>query len=357
MASEQAFSHRAKLVRIREIERTEGLAAAERALVELIRTEAGNSHEAFMALGRMLMKGQRLDDALRAAQKARALAPMEVDPQILCGVVHLRQKDNVAAAESFARALELDRGNARAMLGAAAVKMATEDFAGALELCERVLEKDPGISRAHELAARVQMKQGKTDEAIAELKTLIAQSPDNRRAIKAYLGLLRREGRSDEALAFLEDAAEANPDDRRRQRMLTVANARAGRVDAATAPWREKVEDGSARTSDRVRYAMTLIEAGEVERAREVIEGFGSQRGLKAVVAKLEGDIAFREESYEAAQERYREACREARVEPLADDKAGEARDARALARAWKQHATRQIMAAVRARRAAKAEA
>jgi tetratricopeptide (TPR) repeat protein len=357
MASEQAFSHRAKLLRIREIEKSEGLAAAERALVGLIRTEAGNSHEAFLALGRMLMKGQRLDDALRAAQKARALAPMEVDPQVLCGVIHLRQKDNAAAAECFAGALELDRANTRAMLGAAAVKMATEDFTGALELCERVLEKDPGIDRAHELAARVQMKQGKADEAIAELKALVAQSPDNRRAIKAYLGLLRREGRAEEALSFLEDVAEANPEDRRSQRRLTVANARAGRVDAATAPWREKVEDGSARTSDKVRYAMTLIEAGEVARAREVIADFGGQRGLKAVVAKLEGDIAFREEGYEAALDYYRAACREARVEALPEGRAGEARDARGLARAWKQHATRQIMAAVRARRAAKAEA
>ena len=343
-------------MKIREIERSQGLAPAERALVEFIREEAATSPEAFLALARMLSKGKRFDDALRAAQKARALAPLEVEPLLMGGMVLLRKRDHAEAGEMFAKALQLDRNSARATLGAAAVKLAEEDFPAAEMLCDRVLEIDPEMERAHELAARVQMKQGKTAAAIDKLKALIATAPDNKRALKAYLGLLNREGRGDEAVQFLEAEVAAHPEDRRRQRLLSVMAARAGNTELATAPFRERIEAGTANTSEKVRFAMTLIEAGEMDQARAAIAQLGGQAVLKPIMSKLEGDIALKSGDPAAAIVSYQAACKQARIDLLPQEDADKSESPEALARLWKQHVSKLVLAAARSRRASRAE-
>lgn len=356
MAPEPNSSVRARLVKIRDIEKDQGLAAAERALVEFIREEATNSPEAFIALARLLMKGRRFDDALRAAQKARMLAPLEVEPLIIAGLVQIRLKDNFAAGETFAKALQLDRNSARATLGAAAVKLAEESYDDALALCHRVLELDATLDRAAELAARIHVKKGDTEAALVALRDLIHKSPTNKRALRAYLGLMKRENRMDEAVSFFEAESAANPDDNRRKRLLSAVAARAGNADLAAAPYREKIEAGTASPLDRIRLAMTLIQAGQNDQAREAIAALGAQRVMKPVVAKLEGDIALKSGDAAGAVQSYEAACRAAKVAPLDEDAAKAAETVEALARLWKDHTVKSVMSAVKARRAEMAD-
>ena len=356
MAPEPTPSVRARLVKIRELEKEQGLAVAERALVEFIREEATNSPEAFMALARLLMKGRRFDDALRAAQKSRMLAPLEVEPLIIAGIVHFRLKDNFAAGEAFAKALQLDRNSARATLGAAAVKMAEESYDDALALCKRVLELDATLDRAAELIARIHVKKGDTEAALAALLGLIRKNPANKRALRAYVGLMKRENRMDEAVSFFQAESAANPEDNRRKRVLSAVAARAGNVDLAAAPYREKIEAGTASQVDRIRLAMTLIQAGQNDQAREAIAGLGSQRVLKPVVAKLEGDIALKSGDAAAAVQSYEAACRAAKVAPLGEEAAKAAETVEALARLWKDHTVKSVLSAVKTRRAELAE-
>ena len=356
MAPEPTPSVRARLVKIRELEKEQGLAVAERALVEFIREEATNSPEAFIALARLLMKGRRFDDALRAAQKSRMLAPLEVEPLIIAGIVHFRMKDNFAAGEAFAKALQLDRNSARATLGAAAVKMAEESYDDALALCKRVLELDATLDRAAELIARIHVKKGDTEAALAALLGLIRKNPANKRALRAYVGLMKRENRMDEAVSFFQAESAANPEDNRRKRVLSAVAARAGNVDLAAAPYREKIEAGTASQVDRIRLAMTLIQAGQNDQAREAIAALGSQRVLKPVVAKLEGDIALKSGDAAAAVQSYEAACRAAKVAPLGEEAAKAAETVEALARLWKDHTVKSVLSAVKTRRAELAE-
>ena len=356
MAPEPTPSVRARLVKIRELEKEQGLAVAERALVEFIREEATNSPEAFIALARLLMKGRRFDDALRAAQKSRMLAPLEVEPLIIAGIVHFRLKDNFAAGEAFAKALQLDRNSARATLGAAAVKMAEESYDDALALCKRVLELDATLDRAAELIARIHVKKGDTEAALAALLGLIRKNPANKRALRAYVGLMKRENRMDEAVSFFQAESAANPEDNRRKRVLSAVAARAGNVDLAAAPYREKIEAGTASQVDRIRLAMTLIQAGQNDQAREAIAALGSQRVLKPVVAKLEGDIALKSGDAAAAVQSYEAACRAAKVAPLGEEAAKAAETVEALARLWKDHTVKSVLSAVKTRRAELAE-
>jgi tetratricopeptide (TPR) repeat protein len=353
MNDSAAGGMRARLVEIRRIERSQGLPAAENALVDLLR-EGPQTHQGFIALARVLMKQRRFDDALRSAQKAQSLAPIEADTAVAVGLANLRLRDNPAAARAFAEALRLDPNNARANLGAAAVKLADENFDDAIELCEKVLDIDPTMERAHELIARISMKKGDKGQAVEELQILVRANPENRRALKAYVRLMRAEGRSDEALAFLEAAADAHPDDDRRAAVLARVGAKAGKTEYATEHYEKLRDDGDARTGDKVRYAMALIQARDFEAAERVIVELGSQKVIKPVVANLHGEIAYKKGDLEDAIRYFQAACRSARLDPLDPAVEAEAADTAERARLWRAHARKSIRTAARGRRSAR---
>ncbi len=341
---------RARLAQIREVERSEGPAAAEAALVAFLR-EGTQAHQAFLALARLLTKQGKLEDAVRAAAKAKALAPLEAEPLVALGLIHLRMDRPAVAAEAFADALRLEPNSARAHLGAAAVKMAAEDYEDALALCDRVLDADPTMERAHELMARIKVKMGRTDQAIEDLRALIRKNPENRRLLRAYVGLMRREDREGEALAFLEEDAAAHPGDRRRAARFARVAALAGRSDVAAEQFEQKEREGEASQADRVRFIASLIQAGDLDRAREMIGTLGAQRVMKPISLKLEGDVLLKAGDPQAAIGQYEAACRAARVDGLDPAAAAQAASPEARAKLWRAHAQQSLVAAFRERR------
>ncbi len=342
---------RARMGQIREIERSSGPAAAEAALVAALR-EGPQSPQAFLALARLLSKQGKLEDALRAAAKAKAMAPLEAEPLVALGLIHLRMDRPAVAAEAFADALRLEPGSIRAQLGAAAVKMAAEDYEDALALVDRVLDADPTMERAHELMARIKVKMGRTDGAIEDLRALIQKNPENRRVLRAYVGLMRRENREGEALAFLEEDAAAHPDDRRRAARFARVAALAGRSDVAAEQFEQKARDGEASQADRMRFITSLIRAGDLDRAREMIGTLGSQRVMKPISLKLEGDILLKSGDPQGAIGHYEAACRAARVDGLDPGAEAEGASPEARAKLWRAHAQASLVAAFRERRA-----
>ncbi len=336
---------RAKLVRIREIEKSQGLPEAERALVELIR-DGEQSHHFFLALVRILIKQKKYDDALRAATKASSIAPMEAEPHVAIGVASLRLDDNERAAQAFAAALRIDPNSSRANLGAAAVKLAAEQYDDAMELCERVLKLDPTLERARELQARINMKRGRGDLAINDLRELVDSNPENRRTKRAFLRLMHTEGRSEEMLDYLRADAEANPDDKRRQNFLARIAMRVGQPDIAVQQYGEKIEAGSAKVGDRVRYIMALVEAGEIDKAQELVLELKGQRASQPIVSLINGDIALKLEDAELAIRHYEAACRAADLAPLDGPEAELSLAPLDRARNWRNHTIKLITAA-----------
>ncbi|MHC0053378.1 tetratricopeptide repeat protein [Actibacterium sp. D379-3] len=342
---------RARLSNIRTIEKESGPAAAERATIEFLREEP-KSHLAFVTLARLLAKQQRYDDAIRAAEKAKALAPLEVEPLLALGFVHLRKQQHSEAAVAFSEAITLDPGSARAHLGAAAVKMMDENYEEALMLCEKVLDIDPSLERAHELIARINVRQGRKDLAVEELKTLVANNPDNKRVLKAYVRLMKSEGRSDEALAFLESDVENEPNDRRRVYRLSRYAVSAGRPDVAVEHYKRLAEGESAKPTDKIRYIVALTENGDLDAAGAMVDGLGDRRIFVPVAAKLRGDIALKAGETDKALANYKQACAKAKVSPPTASAEAEAKTPEDKAKLWKAHTRKTIIEAVREYRA-----
>ncbi len=352
-------AHRATDIvqQFRVIEKEEGVEAAQAAILDYLRVEP-DAFQGFVALARILLKQGKCDDALRAAQKAKALAPMYVDAPIAIGLVHLRMKDVDSAAAAFAEALRLEPNSARAHLGAAVVKLLEDDLDGALLLCEHVIDLDPSIERAYELMARIQKKRGRTDIAIDKLNALLQQNPSNVRAVKAYIQLMRAEGREQEAVAALKDnlqnherGAEISTADRKVIDMVLRAAMRSERPDVAVDQFRRMIDAGLNRPIDRALLIMSLIENGELAEAEERIREIPSRPALRPVALFLYGNLALNSGDAAEATNCFRKACAAASAEGLPEEQAAGADTVDELAKLWMVHARKTLITTIRNRR------
>lgn len=345
VSSEMDTSGAGKRIRmsdIRAIEKKSGPAAAERAVIEFLRGDP-RSTQAFVALSRLLMKQEKFEDATRAAEKARSLAPLEVEPVVAHAFVHMRQKNFDKAGQIFAEAISLDSTSTRAHLGAAGVKYAQEDYAGALEIAERTLKIDPASERAEELKARAHMKLGNKAEAINTLQYLVAQNPGNDRALKSYIRIMRAEDRGEEAYRFIEQDTMAHPEDRKRALRLAKVALRSGKADVAVEQTRRLAEGANGRPDDKIRYISTLIEAERFAEAETAISRLGEARIYEPVANKLRGDIALKAGDASKAIDLYRTTCKRARVDPLTSAAEAAATTPEEKAKLWRSH-TRKVL-------------
>ncbi|WP_132950334.1 tetratricopeptide repeat protein [Rhodovulum bhavnagarense] len=338
---------RQRLGEIREMERSKGAEAAEKALIALIR-EVPDNRPAYTALSRVLMKQKKFDYAVRAAEKVVRLAPMEAEPLVLAGFARLRNEDREGAAVAFADALGLDGANTRAMMGAALLKMSEDSHEDALELCERAVALDPDLERAHELIVRINLKQGRKDDALAELRDLVEAGGGSSRALRLYARLMRDEGRLDEAL---KAAASRLGEDRKSLKRFSQLAAFSGQADLAVDEYRKLAEATDAKPADKVRLIAALIRSGALDEARTGISALPDARVLKPLKHKLSGDIAMAEGQHTAAIALYRKACKAANAQEPDADAIGADAPEEDLAKLWQKHSAQALRVALRARR------
>lgn len=343
-------SIREGLANIRKIDKESGAAAAERATIEFLK-EQPKAYQGFVMLARLLAKQKRMDDASRAAEKAKALAPLEIEPLLALGFIGMRAKDYPAAAGAFAEAINLDPSSARAHLGAAAIKMMDESYDEAMVLCEKTLDLDPSLERAHELMARINIRKGDKDQAIGDLKTLITNNPNSSRLAKAFVRLMKSEKREDEALTFLTEDVKSNPGDRRRVYRLARFAVNLGKPDVAVEQYKKLASGKKARATDKIRYISALTVAGKLDEAEAKVAELGDRRVFQAVAAKLRGDIAFKAEDNTKALEYYRKSCSIAQI-PAPSETPSKPDE---LVKLWRVHSRKALIAAVKQRRAEKA--
>lgn len=330
---------------IRDLEKAEGPQAAEKALIALI-AENQQSHQAYMALTRLLMKQKKFDYATRAADRAVELSPMQAEPVVMAGFARMRAGDRDGAGAAFVDALRIDASSARATLGAAMLKLADESYEDALELSERAVALDPTVERAHQLIVRINMKMGNTSEALEELKTLIDAEGSGQKALRTYARLMRDEGRLDEALA---DAAAAAKDGKSMGRLARLASL-SGKPDVAIAEYRALLEQGALRDTDRVRFVRLLIVDRAFDDARAQIAELSDRRVIKPIKHTLKGDVAMAEGSYGAAVMQYRKACKSAGIDGLDTNGLEDDANAQDTAKAWARHATQGVRQALRSK-------
>ncbi len=289
----------------------EGLPPAARAEVLVLRGKA------YAALG-------RLNEAGRSFSEARALDP--TSPLPLAGEVPilLTAGQNDLAAERARRAVELDPQSAAAYNARASVAHATGNLADALRDYERAIALQPALLDARVARAGLLLDLGRTAEAGADLDKLTSDAPNEPRI--AYLRALvaERGGDTQTAIAHFTTAAQQidalSPEWLAGQEQMLMAGALAHRAAGRAEKTRSYLDVLIARyprnLGARRLLAAVMIEAGDDDRARELLEPMLRKQPDDAQTLYLLGRLYLTQKRYAKAAELLERATQLGNADP-----------------------------------------
>lgn len=122
-------------------------------------------------LGSLDQQEDRVSDAIRRYQVARALQPEYVAVPVNLGNIYLQLNRPAEAAESFKAALQIDADSAAAQYGLGQVALSERSYAEAADYFEKALARAPTANRIHYSLALAYRGLGQTEKA----KTHLAQ--------------------------------------------------------------------------------------------------------------------------------------------------------------------------------------
>lgn len=154
---------------------------------------------AWSNLGAALQGLGRLDDAVHALKKARALRPDQPAPHHNLGMALLNRGDLEGAAESLERAVALDPGFADAWVGLGIVRQRTGDLPGTEEAWNRAMAARPDLMEPRFNLATLYAQTGRRDEALAAFRACLERQPRFPEATYAIGRLLEDSGDFDGA--------------------------------------------------------------------------------------------------------------------------------------------------------------
>ena len=247
------------------------------------------------------------DTETAVAVMQRLLRGHEDDAEAQLALARLlvqREKLDEAGA-AIDRTLELEPGNARAAILKARLRQRADDTEGALRVLKDFIERIPTSETARMVYARTLVDAERYEEARAEFEHLVTQQPENDDARYALALLLLQTERLDEAKEQFEKLAK---DESRRDAAYyylgRIAESQERYADAM-ASYR-RVRRGENRLNAQIRVGALLADGGDVEAARRHLHGVRSESTGDAVrIYGAEARLLARAARYQEAMDIY----------------------------------------------------
>ena len=214
----------------------------------------------------------RLDTALVKAAAALARNADSSSHQELHANL-LGQSGRTAEAQTaYAKALEIDPGNAAALAGAATLAAREGDLLAAVEGFDRAADLEADEHSYAYSAAQLSLAAGDKPGAEAKLRELVRRAPGHSGARNDLAWILTEKGEElDLALALAEEARRTDPSPDVLD-TLGYVHLKRGEPSAAVAALELAVEGRSDSPSIRYRLGTALSRAGNTERARKMLQ-------------------------------------------------------------------------------------
>jgi tetratricopeptide (TPR) repeat protein len=198
------------LARIDELSRNyRELGASLRRVVELDPKDVGST----LALGKLYLLAGDIDNALKMANSATAMAPNDVGALALKAGVLFRLKDTDGTIETAQKALAIDPGNTEASVVLAVAKFSKGDSTAALHALDGVKQAEKDDLGVLYLKVNILDRIGDAAQAETALRRLIEVYPKEPMFRAQLIKFLLQHKRQDDAIAELRTAAAANADD------------------------------------------------------------------------------------------------------------------------------------------------
>ncbi|MGE0639618.1 MAG: tetratricopeptide repeat protein [Thermoanaerobaculia bacterium] len=216
----------------------------------------------------------RLDDALRIAERGLSLDPNYARLHLLLSNIELRRGYPEKALELLdARAKkDEDDPDMAAQRALVLLRLGRQDELRAT--LEAALEKSPEHARLNILQAQfVEARSGELDRAVARLRSLLARDPFQAQAWGVLGRLEEQRRRFDEAVAAYRSGLERSPDDGELHGSLGLLLARRGERVEAESQLREAVRLANGfRAELHVSLGALLAESGRYQEAKQEYE-------------------------------------------------------------------------------------
>jgi Flp pilus assembly protein TadD len=203
--------------------------------------DAPRSSRARTALGDLLVRRGRLDDAFQQFQEALTIEPRNWNAQLKRGNDYLSRGELDAAATAYQRTLELEPRYAKAMINLAAAESRRGATQTAIDWLRRAIAIEPEAVSAHTSLANVLASSGDVEGARAEFQRALALAPNAPNVLADYGAFLGRLGDHANAIATLQRALAVAPPTAERQYNLGNELIAIGDLERAAAAYRSAV--------------------------------------------------------------------------------------------------------------------
>ncbi len=302
-----------------------------------------NNLAAHQALATLYLHKGDLDRALQQLEQALTLTGGETDQGFALVASWLSHEPNQAAAlELMGKLVDRHANSADAFFAYAQLAARANQPDLALQKVENALRLRPDWADAYILRAQIRFRQGDLDRALKEMGEAVSAQPKDLKLGLTYARMLVEAKHLDEARSQFEALAEQSPDnpdvlyalgllaldaknmdDARRYlsrlaelgQRVDEAHYYLGRIAetqdklAEARQWYAKVAHGEYYLEAQIRIASLLAKEGNLQGARDHLQGLRMQDPDSAVRLYLaEGEILSEMEKYQEAMDLYNDA-------------------------------------------------
>ena len=219
-----------------------------------------------VTLGRSLLGLGRIDDALKAFDKAVQLKPDDAELWRQMGDALIQARRLREALLCFEQTLKLDPRNADASYKTGHILFGEGKFEEALAYLSQSADLQPDHAATLHMRALVFNQLGKHGEAIADGKRGAELDPRNAETLANLGGFLQAQGRLDEALSWYDRSLKLRPDAGNTvfNRALTLADL--GRLDEAMSAYKRAATRGPKQAQAAWNLALLQMLTGDFAR-------------------------------------------------------------------------------------------
>jgi putative PEP-CTERM system TPR-repeat lipoprotein len=314
------------------------------------------------------LQRRELDQALAELQAAEHAGKGSDTVSVLKGVVYLARKDLPNARKSFEQALATKPGNARAMMGLAAVAGAQQQESEYVGWLQKAARADRSLQQPGLLLVNYWLQKRQPDKAVAVALDLSASFPDSVGVIDALAAAQLASGDNAAAARNYGRLVLLRPDDPQAQYKLGAALLGVDELKDAAAALQRALAQKPDFVEAKALLARVQTRAGKLDDALRLAREVQAALPRHALGHQIEGDALAARKDWSAAEAAYRRGYG---IEPsgnlavrlfAAAREAGHPKDGETVVRAWldkhpKDVSTRAYLAATYLEGGARAQA
>ncbi len=211
-------------------------------LYEHAKAVVPNNRWAYNALGQVLGKQNRFDEAVMNLTKALEIKPDYLEARCNLGIVLNNQGRVDEAVEHFTKTLQIKPDFVIALRGMAQVLLQQGRGEEAVMHYRRALQVEPRNPDTYDGLGTALAKQGKRNEAVIYFNKALQLKPDHPKAHLNLGAALAEQGRLDEAMVHFNQALRISPHSSKAHKNIGITFFKQGKFDEAVAHFRVVVQ-------------------------------------------------------------------------------------------------------------------